>query len=160
MNSTLNSSTMPLAGQYLTFQLRSELFGIPIEDIREINQHGEVTPVPHSPIAVKGVMNLRGKIIPVVNLRIKFGMDEQALTKESCIIVLDTLAGQVGVVVDSVKEVIDLSSEQIEESPKLTSLEKVSLVRGVGKLDKQVVLLVEVKSAFANDGLDEIRQAA
>lgn len=147
-------------GQYLTFQLRSELFGIPIGDVREINQHGEVTPVPHSPESVKGVMNLRGKIIPVVNLRIKFGMEDQAITKESCIIVIDTLSGQVGIVVDSVKEVIDLAAEQISETPGLTSTDTEGLVRGVGKLEQHVVLLVDVKSAFVSDRLEEIQEAA
>lgn len=157
---SVNSNQTLLAGQYLTFQLRSELFGIPIGDVREINQHGEVTPVPHAPEAVKGVMNLRGKIIPVVNLRIKFGMDEQAATKESCIIVIDTHSGQVGIVVDSVKEVIDLFAEQISETPVLASANSGALVRGVGKLENQVVLLVDVKSAFVADKLEEIQQAA
>jgi purine-binding chemotaxis protein CheW len=147
-------------GQYLTFQLRTELFGIPIGDVREINQHGEVTPVPHSPESVKGVMNLRGKIIPVVNLRVKFGMVEEAITKESCIIVIDTLSGQVGIIVDSVKEVIDLNAEQISEPPGLTSANTGSLVQGVGKLENQVVLLVDVKSAFVSDRLEEMQEAA
>lgn len=157
---TLSEKKTSLAGQYLTFQLQSEIFGIPIQDVREINQHGEVTPVPHAPEGVKGVMNLRGKIIPVVGLRIKFGMPEQGLTKESCIIVIDSVAGQVGLVVDSVKEVIDLSANQIEASPHLTSSHQASLVRGVGKVEKQVVLLIEVKTAFVQDKLEELQGAA
>lgn len=148
------------SGQYLTFKLRSEFFGIPIADIREINQCGDVTPVPHSAQAVKGVMNLRGKIIPVVNLRVKFGMIDQEITKESCIIVIEAVCGQVGVIVDSVNEVIDLRDDQIEDSPSLAQEGQTSLVTGVGKLEKHVVLLVDIKTAFASDGLSEIRDAA
>ena len=150
--------SMSLEGQYLTFQLRSELFGIPIGDVREINQYGEVTPVPHSPEAVKGVMNLRGKIIPVVNLRVKFGMDDRNITKESCIIVIDTAAGLVSMVVDSVKEVIQLHQNQIDQAANLATSGKQSLVRGVGKLENQVVLLVDVKTSFARDEFDELTE--
>ncbi|MGZ5279069.1 MAG: chemotaxis protein CheW [Pseudobdellovibrionaceae bacterium] len=139
----------PQAGQYLTFQLRSELFGMPIQDIREINQHGEVTPVPHSPESMKGVMNLRGKIIPVINLRIKFGMAEQDLTRDSCIIVVDTTIGQIGMIVDSVKEVLDLSENQIEFPPNLGNKESGTFVKGMGKVESKVIILVDVKTAFS-----------
>ena len=105
-------------------------------------------------------MNLRGKIIPVVNLRVKFGMVDQDITKESCIIVIEAVCGQVGVIVDSVKEVIDLRNDQIEDAPSLAQEGQASLVTGIGKLEKQVVLLVDIKTAFSADGLAEIREAA
>lgn len=138
-------------GQYLTFQLMNEQYGVAIETVREINQYGEVTPVPRTPEYVKGVMNLRGKIIPVVNLRIKFGMSAQDISRDTCIIVIDTAIGQVGMIVDSVKEVVDLEEAQIEPPPMLGNEKTMSFVRGMGKVDNRVVILVDVVSAFSQD---------
>jgi purine-binding chemotaxis protein CheW len=141
------------AGQYLTFQLMSEQYGVPIETVREINRVGEITPVPRTPECVKGVMNLRGKIIPVVNLRVKFGMDPQTYTRDTCIIVIDTQIGQVGMIVDSVKEVVDLKENQIEPSPVLGNETTMSFVRGMGKVDQRVIILVDIVSSFSEEQL-------
>ncbi len=135
-------------GQYLTFQLMNEQYGVAIETVREINQFGEITPVPKTPDYVKGVMNLRGKIIPVVNLRVKFGMNPKETTRDTCIIVIDSEIGQVGMIVDSVKEVIDLQDSQIEPAPSLGNHHALSFVRGMGKVDNHVVILVDIESAF------------
>lgn len=143
-------------GQYLTFQLMSEQYGVAIETVREINQFGEITPVPRTPDYVKGVMNLRGKIIPVVNLRIKFGMQPQDTTRDTCIIVIDTEIGQVGMIVDSVKEVVDLQESQIEPSPVLGNEHSMSFVRGMGKVDNKVVILVDIVSAFSAEQMGHI----
>lgn len=143
-------------GQYLTFQLMSEQYGVAIETVREINQYGEVTPVPRTPDYVKGVMNLRGKIIPVVNLRAKFGMDSQSNTRDTCIIVIDTQIGQVGMIVDSVKEVVDLQAAQIEPAPVLGNEKAMSFVRGMGKVDNRVVILVDIVAAFSSDQMGQM----
>lgn len=135
-------------GQYLTFQLMNEQYGVAIETVREINQFGEITPVPKTPEYVKGVMNLRGKIIPVVNLRVKFGMSSKETNRDTCIIVIDSEIGQVGMIVDSVKEVINLQENQIEPAPALGNSSAMSFVRGMGKIDNRVVILVDIESAF------------
>lgn len=147
-------------GQYLTFQLRSEIFGMPIEDVREINQYVEVTPVPHAPESIKGVMNLRGKIVPVVNLRLRFGMKEQELTRDSCIIVIETGIGQVGLIVDSVREVISLGDTQIENAPTLTSDSGANYIRGMAKVDSMVIILVELNLAFEARDFSKLQDAA
>jgi purine-binding chemotaxis protein CheW len=144
------------AGQYLTFQLMAEQYGVPIETVREINRVGEITPVPRTPECVKGVMNLRGKIIPVVNLRVKFGMEPQAYTRDTCIIVIDTHIGQVGMIVDSVKEVVDLKETQIEPSPVLGNEEAMSFVRGMGKVDQRVIILVDIVSSFSQEQMTDL----
>jgi purine-binding chemotaxis protein CheW len=154
--SEITSKAKP--GQYLTFQLMNEQYGVAIETVREINQFGEITPVPRTPNYVKGVMNLRGKIIPVVNLRIKFGMDSQDTTRDTCIIVIDTAIGQVGMIVDSVKEVVDLQENQIEPSPVLGNEHAMSFVRGMGKVDNKVVILVDIVSAFSPEQMGQISQ--
>ncbi len=157
MNTMSHERKTPHAGQYLTFQLRSELFGIPIQDIREINQHGEITPVPFSSSAVKGVMNLRGKIIPVLSLRLKFGMQETPLTRESCIIVIDTNLGQMGMIVDSVKEVQNFEASQLEHSPTMQNKASKEIITGIGKIETKVVILLDVKSILSLDEIESIQ---
>ena len=152
----MSELTKAKSGQYLTFQLMSEQYGVAIETVREINQFGEITPVPRTPEYVKGVMNLRGKIIPVVNLRVKFGMNPQDTTRDTCIIVIDTEIGQVGMIVDSVKEVVDLQDNQIEPPPVLGNEHAMSFVRGMGKVDNKVVILVDIVSAFSADQMGQI----
>jgi purine-binding chemotaxis protein CheW len=144
------------AGQYLTFQLMNEQYGVPINTVREINRVGEITPVPKTPEFVKGVMNLRGKIIPVINLRVKFGMNAQDYTRDTCIIVIDSDIGQVGMIVDSVKEVAELTDVQIEPPPILGNDANMTFVTGMGKLDNRVIILVDVVKALSHDHLSEI----
>ena len=151
------------AGQYLTFQLMAEQYGVAIETVREINRVAEITPVPKTPDFVKGVMNLRGKIIPVVDLRVKFGMPPQGYTRDTCIIVIDAAIGQVGMIVDSVKEVIDLEDAQIEPPPMLGNEKALAFIRGMGKLDSRVIIMVDVVSAFSHEHMNtlvEISKAA
>lgn len=143
-------------GQYLTFHLKSEQYGLAIETVREINRVGEITPVPKTPTFMKGVMNLRGKIIPVVDLRVKFGMESQDYTRDTCIIVVDSEIGQVGMIVDAVKEVADLTKEQIEPPPVLGNEAQLSFVRGMGKLENRVIILVDVVAALSHENLMEI----
>jgi purine-binding chemotaxis protein CheW len=148
------------AGQFLTFQLLSEQYGVPIEAVREINRVGEITPVPKTPEFVKGVMNLRGKIIPVINLRIKFGMPAQEYTRDTCIVVIESDIGQVGMIVDSVKEVVDLTALQIEPPPVLGNCKEMSFVKGLGKLEDRVIILVDVVAALSHESLTQMAQIA
>lgn len=146
------------AGQYLTFQLMKESYGVTIETVREINQFGEITPVPKTPAFIKGVMNLRGKIIPVVNLRAKFGMEPQDVTRDTCIIVIDTEIGQVGMIVDSVREVVDFKEAQIESAPVLGNHQIMSFVKGLGKLEDKVVILIDIASVFSTEQMSQISE--
>lgn len=154
----MSEATRAVPGQYLTFQLMSEQYGVPIETVREINRVGEITPVPRTPEFVKGVMNLRGKIIPVVNLRVRFGMPSENYTRDTCIIVIDTNVGQVGMIVDAVKEVADLEQNQIEPAPVLGNEKTMSFIRGMGKLEDKVIILVDVVSALSHEQLTQISQ--
>lgn len=145
-------------GQYLTFKLKSENYGIAIETVREINQFAEITPVPKTPAFVKGVMNLRGKIIPVVNLRVKFGIEAQETTRDTCIIVIESEIGQIGMIVDSVSEVLELKDTQIEPVPHLGNNRVLSFVKGMGKIDNKVLILVDVVAAFSSEQMNQISQ--
>ncbi|NUM58886.1 MAG: chemotaxis protein CheW [Bdellovibrionaceae bacterium] len=150
-------------GQFLTFKLLKEFYGVAIENIREINRVGEITPVPKTPHYIKGVMNLRGKIIPVVNLRERFGLPSEEYTRDTCIIVIDTPAGFVGLIVDSVKEVVTLDEKVIEPAPNISQSDSGQFITGMGKLEDKVLILVDIVAAFSQDqilGLNQVANAA
>ncbi len=136
-------------GQYLTFQLQNEFYGVPIETVREINRVADITPVPKTPSFVKGVMNLRGKIIPIVCLRSKFLMESKPYTRDTCIIVIDAEIGQVGMIVDAVRDVVTLNEGQIEPAPVLGHSKNLGFVIGMGKLDQKIVILLDCVAAFS-----------
>lgn len=129
------------AGQFLTFQLDGQCFGMSIKNIREINRMSNIAAVPEAPDFVEGVMNLRGKVIPVVNLRKRFNMKLAPHTKETCIMVVESSSGHIGVIVDAVEAVINLSEQQIDECPTEGS---VSFVKSIGKMEDRLVLLVDI----------------
>src|SRR5688572_15543782 len=106
-------------GQYLTFVLKSQPYAIPIGIVREINRIVDITPIPQTPEYVAGVMNLRGRVIPVVNLRLRFGFEETAHTRQTCIIVIEGANGEFGTIVDAVTGVVNLTATQIEPAPTL-----------------------------------------
>lgn len=134
------------AGQFLTFKLDGQCFGLAIKDVREINRMSQISPVPAVPDFVEGVMNLRGKVIPVVNLRKRFNMKLSDYTKETCIMVVESFNGYIGVIVDAVEAVIDLGAHQIDECPTEGEL---SFVKSIGKLDDRLILLVDITNCIA-----------
>lgn len=147
-------------GQYLTFMLKSQLYGVPIGAVREINRVTDITNVPQTPKFVAGVMNLRGKVVPVVDLRLKFGMESTEQTKQTCIIVIESDSGQVGMIVDSVSGVIDLSANQIEPAPVMGNEEKLAFVMGMGKIENAVLILVDIVQALSKDHLSDYIETA
>ena len=144
-------------GKYLTFQIKGEMYGVPIETVREINSMIEVTPVPQVPSYVKGVINLRGKVISVINLRLRLGMEAGEYTRDTCIVVIDAAGGQLGVIVDTVKEVQDLEENQIEKSPKIGDAENDNkFLIGMGKLKETVIMLIDLTDALSAEEMDHL----
>ena len=138
-------------GQYLTFCLADNWYAVPIRFVREINQMSTITPVPRTPSFVKGVINLRGKIIPVVDLRLKFGLPEAKYDRSTCIVVIEAEAGNVGVIVDQVNDVVDLTDKQIEPSPTLGSSKHLEFLMGMGKLTDRVLILVDIVKSLSKE---------
>jgi len=136
------------AGKYLTFKLAEEEYGIEILKVREIMGLMPVTSVPQTPVYVRGVINLRGKVIPVVDLRTKFGMQAIEDTEETCIIVVDVSTdGQVanmGIVVDRVEEVLDIVAGDIEDTPSLGAGVNTDFILGMGKVGERVKMLLDI----------------
>jgi len=143
-----------LAGKYLTFNLGKELYGVEILKVQEIIGVLPVTKVPKTRNYIKGVINLRGKVIPVIDLRLKLDMEPQEYNEKTCIIVVNiSLAGQsmaVGVVVDSVREVYNFSEEQIEFAPRFGVDVDSSAILGIGKINESIVMLLDINKALSS----------
>lgn len=146
--SSVTATLTTLGGKYLTFKLDQESFGIEVLKIREIIRTQKITPVPHSPVHLLGVINLRGKVIPVLDLRIKFSLRAAATTDQSCIVVVQVQArsgpAMVGLLVDSVEEVMNIESNQIEPAPDLGYTAGNHFLRGIAKIKQDVKTLLEI----------------
>ena len=136
-----------LAGKYLTFALGKEEYGIGILKVREIIGLMEITAVPHTPKYIKGVINLRGRVIPVIDLRLKFSMPNEEYTERTCIIVVEvqgeTTAVQVGMLVDSVSEVLNVAGPEIEPPPAFGGRTEVAFILGMAKIKGDVKILLD-----------------
>jgi purine-binding chemotaxis protein CheW len=130
--------------QVVSFKLGSEEYGVDIGQVQEINRMVAVTHVPRAPQFMEGVINLRGQLIPIIDLRTRFGMDRAEHTKNTRIVVTEIGTKRIGMVVDSVSEVLRLPLEQIEEAPDMISGVDTEYIRGVGKLDERLIILLDL----------------
>ncbi len=160
----LNKAIMEKEGKYLTFALGPEEYGLEILKVREIFGYMEITAVPQTPEYVKGVINLRGQVIPVIDLRSKFGMDTAEVTEETCIIVVEITQGsrqfQTGIVVDHVSEVLDIDGNDIEESPQFGSNVNTSFILGMGKIGDTVKILLDIDRVLGGEDFDSFTEPA
>jgi purine-binding chemotaxis protein CheW len=137
-------------GKYLTFKLADEEYGVEILRVREINGLMDITAVPRMPSYVKGVINLRGKVIPVVDLRLKFGLAEIGHTEQTCIIVVD-VGQEVGIIVDTVSEVLDIPGGNIEPPPQIGGNVDTGFILGMGKVGDAVKILLAIEKVLTTD---------
>jgi purine-binding chemotaxis protein CheW len=146
-------------GKYLTFALAEEEYGLEILRVREIIGYLDVTAVPQTPPDVKGVINLRGQVIPVVDLRTRFGMEAADVTDETCIIVVETTqAGRTfstGIIVDRVQEVLDIAARNIEEAPQFGASVNTDFLLGMAKVGDSVKILLDISRVLGNEPLNE-----
>ena len=144
-------------GQYLTFMLGTEVFAIGILAIKEIIEYGNLTEVPMMPDSVRGVINLRGAVAPVMDLSVRFGKPAGAVTKRTCIVIVETeREGQrevIGVVVDAVNAVLEISAEDIEPPPSFGPRIRTEFIQGLGKVNGKFVILLATERVLAIEGL-------
>lgn len=150
------------AGKFLTFSLADEEYGIGILKVKEIIGMMDVTDVPRTPVFVKGVINLRGSVIPVIDLRLKFGLDEVQATERTCIIVVEISSGdgviQTGIIVDSVSEVLNIRAEDIENAPSFGAAVDTEYILGMAKMDGQVKILLEIDKVLSQSEAKNLGQ--
>ena len=153
-----------MEGKYLTFTLADEEYGIGILKIKEIIGMMPITTVPQTPEFVKGVINLRGKVIPVMDLRLRFGMEPIDYNERTCIIVVEIegVAGtiQIGLVVDTVSEVLNINSEDIEKAPTFGAKLNTDYILGMAKVEGGVKILLDIDQVISEEEIGMIEEAA
>jgi len=153
------------AGKYLTFLVKSEVYGLEILKVQEIIGMMKITRVPRTPAFIRGVINLRGKVIPVIDLRLQFGLEKQEDTEKTCIIVVQVAreGGQkivMGILVDEVSEVLNIDSSQLEPAPELGSGVNTDFILAIGKVGQKVVIILDIDRVLTAHDLAAAAEAA
>jgi purine-binding chemotaxis protein CheW len=150
------------AGKYLTFQLGGESYGLEILKVQEIIGIMKITRIPRTPESIRGVINLRGKVIPVADLRLKFGMAALTDTEKTCIIVVragcEGLPVTMGISVDEVSEVLNVKEEQIEPAPSFGAAVNTEFILGVGKIGQKVLTLLDIDQVLAGGEVAQVAE--
>ncbi len=143
--------------QYLTFKLGDEVFALDISKVREVLDFTTITKVPRTPDFMRGVINLRGSVVPVVDLRLKFGMTMTENTVNTCVIItevqVDGESTVLGALADSVQEVVDLEPDRIEPAPRIGTKLRTEFIRGMGKHNDRFVIILDIDKIFSTDEL-------
>lgn len=150
--------------QYLMFQLSGETFAISISHIKEILEYNDVTEMPMMPDIIQGVINLRGRVVPVVNLQARFGKPGSEINKRTCIVIIEVdnngETHDFGIVVDSVSEVIDIHAKDIEPSPSLGARIRTDFIYGMGKIEGKFVIILNINRVLSLEDLNLINSVA
>lgn len=149
--------------QYLTFYLQDEMFGLNIKPIKEISEYGKVTPVPMVPSYVRGVVNLRGNVVPVLDLPVRFGWEPSPLNKRSCIVIVELASEdgsvvEMGIVIDSVSEVLDIPESNIGSPPSFGAKVRTDFISGMGKVDEDFIVLLNANKVLSIEELTELQE--
>jgi len=147
------------AGKYLTFFLSSEEYGVEILKVQEIIGRMPITPVPLTSSYILGVINLRGKIHPIMDLNVKFGMEKTQITDETCIIIIKTATLMMGILVDRVYEVINMASEDIENAPSFGADVNTEYLLGMGKTGGRICLLLDIEKVIMDSDIIHMKKA-
>jgi len=157
---TCENKTHHSGGKFLTFSIAGKNYGVEILRVQEIIGMMDITPVPRTPKFVKGVINLRGKIIPIIDLRLKFGMEAAERTQETCIIVVDVGNIKMGTIVDKVSEVLNIAAENIEDTPSFGVNVDTKFILGMGKTNENVTILLNIREVLTQSDTIAVLAAA
>lgn len=149
----MNVSEITETAQYLTFRLEGEIFALDIYKVREVLDYTSITKVPRTPDFMRGVINLRGTVVPVVDMKLKLGMSPTENTINTCIIIVELdLEGEIvviGALADSVQEVIELEPDGIEPAPRIGTGLKIEFIKGMGKRDESFIIILDIDKVFS-----------
>lgn len=146
-------------GRFLTFSLGKEIFGIEIKYVTEIIGIQEITEVPELPHYIKGIINLRGKIIPVMDVRLRFKKEEREYNDRTCVIVIDVREISIGLIVDMVSEVLAIPEEEVVEPPQMKNIFNNRYIKKIGKSGDDTILLLDCEKLLTEDELEELGEA-
>jgi purine-binding chemotaxis protein CheW len=149
--------------QYLTFKLADEVFAIDVSKVREVLDFTTITKIPRTPDFMSGVINLRGNVVPVVDLRLCFEMSKTEKTLNTCIVVMEMLiegeSTVIGALADSVEEVIDLEPDQIQPAPRMGTQIRTDFIKGMGRREAQFIMILDIDRVFSAEELSVVRAA-
>jgi purine-binding chemotaxis protein CheW len=155
-----DGSGTKIVSEYLTFTLGKEEYGIDILKVQEIRGYDAVTHIANAPEFIKGVVNLRGVIVPIVDMRIKFKLGEPTYNEFTVVIIMNVLGRIIGMVVDGVSDVMALSPEQIKAAPEMGSSMDTDYITGLGTLNDQMLILVDIERLMSSEEMQVMEQAA
>jgi purine-binding chemotaxis protein CheW len=151
-------------GQYLTFKLEDEVYALEITQIREVLDNTKITKVPKTPDFMKGVINLRGGVVPVVDMRLKFGLTATEFTVDTCIIIaeitVDNEETLIGALADQVREVLEIDPSQIEPPPRIGTRMDTDFIKGMGKHNDEFIIILDIVKVFSQQELSMVQQAS
>jgi len=163
----MNAPIVHALTQYLTFLLGDEIFSLEISKVREVLDYTIITRVPRMPAYLQGVINLRGSVVPVADLRLKFGMPEADVTVSTCIIIVEAMVNDelviLGLLADSVQEVLELDQENIKPAPRIGTKLDTRFIKGMGRQNDRFNIILDIDRVFSSDEIDmvqELREAA
>ena len=160
----MGATAIETTTQYLTFKLDEEVFALDISKVREVLDYTNITKVPRTPEYMRGVINLRGSVVPVVDMRLKFGMTMTERSVNTCIIIVEVdLEGEktiLGALADSVQEVLDLDPESIEPAPKIGTRLNTDFIMGMGKRDAKFIIILDIDRVFSSSELSDAKAIA
>jgi purine-binding chemotaxis protein CheW len=149
--------------QFLTFTLGTESYALPVGNVREVLEMAAITPLPRTPEYMRGVINVRGSVVPVIDLRLKLGMSRTEKSIDTCVAVLDVPGAEgqvtVGALVDSVQEVVEFDAAKIEPPPRLGTGVQAEFLKGIGKREERFVMILEIGRIFEAEELDDLAAA-
>ncbi len=156
-----------LAGEvksYLAFELSKDIFALDVLQVREILEYNSVTRIPQMPGYIKGVINLRGSVVPVIDMREKFGLNQGEITVDTCIIVVEVVidgeASVIGALVDSVQEVFEQEPDEIEPAPRMGTRLNTKFIKGMGRRNEEFVIILDIDKVFSSEELIALQEVA
>ena len=144
--------------QWVTFKLDSETYGINVMQVQEVLRYSEIAPVPGAPMYVLGIINLRGNVVTVIDTRTRFGLETSDITDNTRVVIIESEKQVIGILVDSVAEVVYLRASEIDVAPNVGNDESAKFIQGVSNKDCQLLILVDLNELLADDEWDEIKQ--
>jgi purine-binding chemotaxis protein CheW len=159
----MSSKSSSETTQYLTFKLAKEIFAVDVAKVREILDFIPATKVPGTPDYMRGVINVRGNVVPVVDMRLKFGMDKTEQTVDTCIVVMEITVDDdtavLGALVDSVQEVFELEAGQIEPPPRIGTRWRTEFIKGIGKRNSELIIILDIDRVFSSQEIARIHDS-
>jgi len=152
------------SAQYLTFKLEEEIFAVDVANVREILDFTPATKVPGTPEFMRGVINVRGNVVPIVDMRLKFGLSKTEKTVDTCIVVMEISVDDdkivLGALVDSVQEVFEMEASQIEPPPRMGTRWKTEYIKGIGKRNDNLIIILDIDRVFSSNELSLLQDSA